>query len=296
MPQAVIASSTTDRSAVDAERQFEPYRRELTGYCYRMLGSASESEDAVQETMIRAWRAFDRFEGRSSVRSWLYRIATNVCLDMLGGAQRRARPMDLTERGTVDSPLQQRAEVTWIGPVPDASVLTNDPEQAAVNRESIKLAFIAMLQHLPPRQRAVLIMREVLCWQRRRGRRPARDHGGLGQQRAAARPGHARGRAHRPHRSHAAGRRPRAGAARQLPRRLRALRHGLVARPAARRRHDVDAAVRPVAAGPRRDRAVAARTRAPSAATRGSCRWRRTARSPMGSTGDSRTGPTRRGR
>ena len=164
MPQAVIASSTTDRSAVDAERQFEPYRRELTGYCYRMLGSASESEDAVQETMIRAWRAFDRFEGRSSVRSWLYRIATNVCLDMLGGAQRRARPMDLTERGTVDSPLQQRAEVTWIGPVPDASVLTNDPEQAAVNRESIKLAFIAMLQHLPPRQRAVLIMREVLCW------------------------------------------------------------------------------------------------------------------------------------
>jgi RNA polymerase sigma-70 factor, ECF subfamily len=164
MPEAVIASSTTDRSAVDAERQFEPYRRELTGYCYRMLGSASESEDAVQETMIRAWRAFDRFEGRSSVRSWLYRIATNVCLDMLGGAQRRARPMDLTERGTVDSPLQQRAEVTWIGPVPDASVLTNDPEQAAVNRESIKLAFIAMLQHLPPRQRAVLIMREVLCW------------------------------------------------------------------------------------------------------------------------------------
>ena len=296
MPQAVIASSTTDRSAVDAERQFEPYRRELTGYCYRMLGSASESEDAVQETMIRAWRAFDRFEGRSSVRSWLYRIATNVCLDMLGGAQRRARPMDLTERGTVDSPLQQRAEVTWIGPVPDAVGAHRRPR---AGRRQPRVDQAGVHRHAPappaaPAGGADHARGVVLA--RRRGRRPARDHGGLRQQRAAARSRHARGRAHRPHRSHAAGRRSGAGSARQLPRRLRALRHGLVARLAARRRHDVDASVRPVAAGPRRDRAVAARPGRRLPRTLGSCPWRRTARSPMGSTGDSRTGPTRRGR
>jgi RNA polymerase sigma-70 factor (ECF subfamily) len=157
-----------DALATAAEPQLEQYRRELTGYCYRMLGSAFEAEDAVQETMIRAWRAFDRFEGRSALRSWLYRIATNVCFDMLNGRQRRARPMDLSPVATATSaqlgpPLP---ETTWIEPVPDARVLPEegDPADIAVARESIRLAFVAALSHLPPRQRAVLILREVLRW------------------------------------------------------------------------------------------------------------------------------------
>jgi RNA polymerase sigma-70 factor (ECF subfamily) len=150
------------------EPAFEPHRAELTGYCYRMLGSSFEAEDAVQETLVRAWRSFDRFEGRSSVRSWLYRIATNVCLDMLSGRQRRARPMDLGPSRSVDAPLTPPlSETTWIQPIPDGSVLTleADPADLAVERESIRLAFVAALQHLPPRQRAVLILREVLRWQ-----------------------------------------------------------------------------------------------------------------------------------
>jgi RNA polymerase sigma-70 factor (ECF subfamily) len=150
------------------EPTFEPHRVELTGYCYRMLGSSSEAEDAVQETLVRAWRSFDRFEGRSSVRSWLYRIATNVCLDMLSGRQRRARPMDLGPSRTVEAPLKPPlSETTWIQPIPDGNVLSleADPADLAVERESIRLAFVAALQHLPPRQRAVLILREVLRWQ-----------------------------------------------------------------------------------------------------------------------------------
>jgi RNA polymerase sigma-70 factor (ECF subfamily) len=145
----------------------EGYRTELTGYCYRMLGSAFEAEDAVQETMIRAWRGYDRFEGRAALRSWLYRIATNVCLDMLASAQRRARPMDLgpaaTARSAVEEPLP---ETVWVGPVPDGRVLADggDPAEIAVARESIRLAFVAALQRLPARQRAVLILREVLSW------------------------------------------------------------------------------------------------------------------------------------
>jgi len=133
-----------------------------------MLGSSFEAEDAVQETMVRAWRSYDRFEGRSSVRSWLYRIATNVCLDMLSSRQRRARPMDLGPSRTVDAPLTPPlSETTWIQPIPDGNVLTleADPAELAVERESIRLAFVAALQHLPPRQRAVLILREVLRWQ-----------------------------------------------------------------------------------------------------------------------------------
>jgi len=150
------------------EPTFEQHRVELTGYCYRMLGSSFEAEDAVQETLVRAWRSFDRFEGRSSVRSWLYRIATNVCLDMLSGRQRRARPMDLGPAGRVDAPLKPPlSETTWIEPIPDSRTLTleADPAELAVERESIRLAFVAALQHLPPRQRAVLILREVLRWQ-----------------------------------------------------------------------------------------------------------------------------------
>jgi RNA polymerase sigma-70 factor, ECF subfamily len=150
----------------DLERRLEEHRTELTGYAYRMLGSAFEAEDAVQETFLRAWRSFDRFEGRSSLRTWLYRIATNVCLDMLGGSQRRARPVDLGPAGTAAGPLGEGLpESAWVEPIPDARVLPpRDPAELAESRESIRLAFVAALQHLPPRQRAVLILREVLRW------------------------------------------------------------------------------------------------------------------------------------
>jgi RNA polymerase sigma-70 factor (ECF subfamily) len=142
-----------------AFEELEAHRRELTAYCYRMLGSPFEAEDAVQETLIRAWRGADRFEGRAALRSWLYRIATNVCLDLLKGRERRARPMDLGPSGApVVENLNERAEVTWIEPIPD-------PADALVERETIRLAFVAALQHLPPRQRAVLILCEVLRWQ-----------------------------------------------------------------------------------------------------------------------------------
>jgi len=155
-------ASTTAPAASDLEL----YRRELTGYAYRMLGSAFEAEDAVQETMLRAWRSLDRFEGRSSLRSWLYRIATNVCMDLLGARERRARPMDLgPAREPVAANLNALPEVTWIEPVPDALVAPDgDPAEVAVERDTIRLAFVAALQHLPPRQRAVLILCEVLRW------------------------------------------------------------------------------------------------------------------------------------
>jgi RNA polymerase sigma-70 factor (ECF subfamily) len=154
-------------AADELERHFEQYRPQLTGYCYRMLGSAFEAEDAVQETMLRAWRSFDRFEGRSALTSWLYRIATNVCLTMLDGRSRRARPMDLGPAGTVDGSLATHPEATWIEPIPDGRVLPadGDPAELAMSRETLRLAFIAALQHLPARQRAVLILREVLRWQ-----------------------------------------------------------------------------------------------------------------------------------
>ena len=157
-----------DRPEAPIEQELETYRRELTGYCYRMLGSGFEAEDAVQETMVRAWRGFDGFEGRSALRSWLYRIATNVCLDMLHGPQRRARPMDLGPSSTADSVLPAGLpEHTWVQPVADARVLPTegDPAELAAARDTIRLAFVAALQHLPPRQRAVLILREVLRWQ-----------------------------------------------------------------------------------------------------------------------------------
>jgi RNA polymerase sigma-70 factor (ECF subfamily) len=164
----------TDLAAADraaqttvADARLEQHRVELTGYCYRMLGSAFEAEDAVQETMVRAWRGLDRFEGRSALRSWLYRIATNVCLDMLRGRQRRARPMDLGPASTVAAAtLVALPEATWIEPAPDSRVLPagGDPAEAAVSRDTIRLAFVAALAHLPPRQRAVLILREVLRW------------------------------------------------------------------------------------------------------------------------------------
>lgn len=151
----------------DLDDHLERHRVELTGYCYRMLGSSFEADDAVQDTMVRAWRAYDGFEGRSSLRSWLYRIATNVCLDHLNGRNRRARPMDLGPA----SPFERaelgpvHPEETWVEPVADHRVLPSsgdDPAELVASKESIRLAFVAALQHLPPRQRAVLILREVL--------------------------------------------------------------------------------------------------------------------------------------
>jgi RNA polymerase sigma-70 factor (ECF subfamily) len=160
-------SLATKPPSEELERALEQYRRELTAYCYRMLASPFEAEDAVQETLLRAWRSYDRFEGRAALRSWLYRIATNVCLDMLSGRERRARPMDL---GPATEPVVENLnalpEVTWIEPVPDALVVPadGDPAEVAVARETIRLAFVAALQHLPARQRAVLILCEVLRW------------------------------------------------------------------------------------------------------------------------------------
>lgn len=151
-----------------ARGDLEQYRRELTGYCYRMLGSGSEAEDAVQETFLRAWRNADGFEGRSSVRSWLYRIATNICIDMHRQVQRRARP---TEMGPASPPDESHLgpmlpEHAWVTPVPDARIepAGSDPAEIAVHRESVRLAFVAALQHLPARQRAALILCEVLRW------------------------------------------------------------------------------------------------------------------------------------
>ncbi|MGZ8691301.1 MAG: sigma-70 family RNA polymerase sigma factor [Gaiellaceae bacterium] len=152
------SSSTVAPDSAKFEDQFEQHRSELRTYCYRMLGSPFEAEDAVQETFIRAWRGLEGFEGRAALRSWLYRIATNVSLDMLDGRERRARPMDLgPAQEPVASNLKTLPEVTWIEPIPD-------PAEVAVSRETIRLAFVAALQYLPPRQRAVLILCEVLRW------------------------------------------------------------------------------------------------------------------------------------
>jgi RNA polymerase sigma-70 factor, ECF subfamily len=162
-----MQAGPTAATSGELELQLEQHRRELTAYCYRMLASPFEAEDAVQETFLRAWRSFDRFEGRSALRSWLYRIATNVCLDMLNGRERRARPMDLgSAREPIEANLNTLPEVTWIQPAPDGLVgPEGDPAEMAVARETIRLAFVAALQHLPPRQRAVLILCEVLRWQ-----------------------------------------------------------------------------------------------------------------------------------
>jgi RNA polymerase sigma-70 factor (ECF subfamily) len=162
-----VAQGTAPYVPKDVEHQLEQHRVELTAYAYRMLGSAFEAEDAVQETLLRAWRSFDRFEGRAALRSWLYRIATNVCLDSLAGRERRARPMDLAPATTADAPLGAALpEATWVLPIPDGRILPpgGDPAEVAESRETIRLAFVAALQHLPPRQRAVLILREVLRW------------------------------------------------------------------------------------------------------------------------------------
>jgi RNA polymerase sigma-70 factor (ECF subfamily) len=154
-----------EQATLAVEERLEQYRVELTAYCYRMLGSA-DAEDAVQETFLRAWRGFGRFEGRAALRSWLYRIATNVCLDMLQGRKRRARPMDLgPAREPVAENLEWHADVDWLEPMPDSRMVGGgDPAEVAAERETLRFAFVAALQHLPPRQRAVLILCEVLRW------------------------------------------------------------------------------------------------------------------------------------
>jgi RNA polymerase sigma-70 factor (ECF subfamily) len=158
-------TSSTD---THVESVLEEHRRELTGYCYRMLGGGTEAEDAVQETLVRAWRGYEGFEGRSSLRSWLYRIATNVCVDMARSPQRRARPMALGPASRAAEAVleEQLADERWVMPVLDRRViaLDADPADVAASRESVRLAFVAALQHLPARQRAVLILCEVLRW------------------------------------------------------------------------------------------------------------------------------------
>ncbi len=153
---------------MDAARhlELEAHRSALTGHCYRMLGSAAEADDAVQETMVRAWRSLDRFEERASLRTWLHRIATRVCLDALDDRARRERPMDLGPAGSVDDPLTTLPPERWVEPIPDAAALPAqaDPSELASLRQSIRLAFVAALQHLPPRQRAALLLTEVLGW------------------------------------------------------------------------------------------------------------------------------------
>jgi RNA polymerase sigma-70 factor (ECF subfamily) len=166
--------STAGRSAATAEPNadlvdlLEEHRAELNGYCYRLLGSVFEAQDAVQDTMVRAWRGLGNLERRSSLRVWLYRIATNVCFNMITAARRRALPMDLTGPWTGSSPVgPPLPEHTWIEPIPDALLPPSsqvDPLEYVVQRDTVCLAFIAALQHLPPRQRAVLILRDVLRW------------------------------------------------------------------------------------------------------------------------------------
>jgi RNA polymerase sigma-70 factor (ECF subfamily) len=145
-------------------QQLELHRVALKGHCYRMLGSAFDAEDAVQETMVRAWRALDRFEGRASLRTWLFRIATNVCLDALAERERRVRPREDGPVGTVESPLDARPRTHWLEPIPDSHAIPADasPFEQAALRQSIRLAFVAALQHLPPKQRAALLLTDVL--------------------------------------------------------------------------------------------------------------------------------------
>jgi len=146
--------------------QLEAHRTALTGHCYRMLGSVFDAEDAVQETMVRAWRSLDRFDGRASLRTWMYRIATNVCIDTRSDRWRRARPIEDSPAGSVDDPLDALPRTHWLEPIPDARALPADadPFELTALRQSIRLAFVAALQHLPPRQRAALLLTDVLGW------------------------------------------------------------------------------------------------------------------------------------
>jgi RNA polymerase sigma-70 factor (ECF subfamily) len=161
-----MQETTATAAGTDVGRILDEHRGDLTGYCYRMLASPFEAEDAVQETMLRAWKAYDKFEGRAAMRTWLHRIATNVCLDMLRAKQHRARPMDLgPAREPIEANLRTLPEVTWIEPIPDTLVASGPgPEESALAKESVRLAFVAALQHLPAKQRAALILCEVMSW------------------------------------------------------------------------------------------------------------------------------------
>ncbi len=158
--------TTSPASTLPLERDLEQYRRPLTGYCYRLLGSGSEAEDAVQETLLRAWRNADGLKARGALKAWLYRIASNVCFDMLDGAQRRHVSMDLGPASAAGDALGAGLpESAWVTPVWDERIGSDaDPAARAEGRETLRLAFVAALQHLPPRQRAVLVLREVLRW------------------------------------------------------------------------------------------------------------------------------------
>lgn len=151
---------------MDSAAQLEEYRTALTGHCYRMLGSVTDAEDAVQDTMIRAWQGWESFGGRSSVKTWLYRIATNVCFDILAVRKRRMRPSDEGSAGSIHDPLEQKPFHYWIEPIADIQAIPSneDPAQQAILQQSIRLAFVAALQHLPPKQRAALLLTEVLGW------------------------------------------------------------------------------------------------------------------------------------
>ncbi len=156
---------TTSPTAPGIEQQLEQHRPELTGYCYRMLASPFEAEDAVQETLLRAWRASGEFEKRSTLRTWLYRIATNVCIDMAEARERRALPMDLGPAREPNPANLATPEVPWVEPLPDALVTfatSDDPEAVAMRRESVRLAMVTAMQRLPARQRATLLLREVI--------------------------------------------------------------------------------------------------------------------------------------
>ncbi len=157
--------ATGPDTAADFPQATDPYRRELLAHCYRMTGSTHDAEDLVQETYLRAWRAYHAFEGRSSVRTWLYRIATNVCLTALEGKKRRPLPTGLgAPSSEATSALEENGEIPWLEPAPDALFAGGDPAALVTDRDTIRLAFVAALQHLPARQRAVLILRDVLRW------------------------------------------------------------------------------------------------------------------------------------
>ena len=163
------ARVSSDRSMPASTLELEQHRSALIGHCYRMLGSVVDAEDAVQETMLRAWRHLEKFDGRSTLRTWLYRIATNVCLDEREARTKRARPMEEgppTVVSAMSETLPERPRTHWLEPVPDAAALPADasPAELTVLKESIRLAFVAALQHLPPKQRAVLLLTEVLGW------------------------------------------------------------------------------------------------------------------------------------
>ena len=245
------------RAPEDLELRLEEHRRELTAYGYRMLGSAFEAEDAVQETMLRAWRGFEGFEGRAALRSWLYRIATNVCLDMLGGKERRARPMDLGPAQAAETSLGAspcpRPRGSCRSPTVVSCRPSGDPAEVAEPREAIRLAFVAALQHLPPKQRAVLILRDVLRWKAAEvaellDTTVASVNSALQRARATIET------AEIPTPSRCGRWTRTSGPPRALRRRVRALRHGLAHGAAPRGRDVVDAALRAVVADPRRHR------------------------------------------